>query len=99
LAARVALWEESARIARSKRKSTFEYVLGIVGNKLVDRSEKQNHQCSTIDNPKTTPREQMEARAEKVGIQRWQEKEPHKYEHWHAYCSRVTDAEESQKVG
>lgn len=94
-----ALWKEAANIARSKNKTTFEYVMGIVGNKLDDRSTKQNHQYFTVVNQTANPRKQMEDRAEKVGIGKWQQEENLRYEHWHIYCSRVTEAEEVQKVG
>lgn len=93
----VTLWEEAANIARNKSKPTFEYVMGIVGNKLLDRSEKQR--CSYTAPTNANPREQMEARAANVGIGKWKEAGPLEYEHWPAYCTRVTAAELAQKAG
>jgi len=92
----ITLWAEAANIARRKSKPTFEYVMGIVGNKLLDRSEKQL--CSPTAPTNATPREQMEQRAANVGIGKWNEAGPLEFEHWPAYCARVTAAELAQKA-
>lgn len=87
------LWKEAANIAISRAKPTFQYVLGIVGNKQAEGASNQVSRGSTNTQISESPQAQMENRAAKAGLGKWQEDGPFKYEHWPAYCNRVIEAE------
>lgn len=88
------LWIEAANIAIQKAKPTFHYVLGIVGNKQKEGASNQvSRNFANLQMSAASPQVEMEKRAVKVGLGKWQEEGPYKYEHWPAYCQRVIEAE------
>jgi hypothetical protein len=92
----VELWREAIEIAQRNGNPNFKYICGIFQNKL--RRVGQASKNFVVQNTIST-KEEMQARAEKVGLGRWQEEGKYRYEHWPNYCARVKAAEANHSRG